>query len=909
MVFKEDKMKNTYDGILSFQGQWRNYQERVLSEADRYLEDGKIHVVAAPGAGKTTLGIELIRRTGQPCLILSPRLVIRQQWLQRIEDSFLAAQKGEPQEDVQIVSNDIRQPGLITSITYQTLFCGMTGQKDIEETEDETEKEEIDFSGFAFVQKVKEAGIRTICLDECHHLKNEWWKALENFMEQMPDVTVISLTATPPYDSTPSQWERYTKMCGPVDAEITIPELVKEGSLCPHQDYVWFNYPSREEEQQILSFRRNADEMFGLLMEDMSLKEAAASHPALLDYENFYDSMLENPGYLSALLTYCQARGISFSWKWLEVLNVKQMPEMSEKWLELFLQGFLYDDKDKYSCTDEYREALIKELKAKGLLDQKKVRFLVSDRVEKLLINSRGKLDSILHIASCEHSAMGGGLRMLILTDYIRKEYRNSLGNASKDIQTMGVLPVFELLRRRGGEWKLGILCGSMIVIPDSAREGFEEELRLEDPEFAPVFRELTSSEGEKLGYSEVSVKGKMNLYTRIVTRIFERGLIQILIGTKSLLGEGWDSPGINSLILASTVGSYVLGNQMRGRAIRTCPWNPEKVSNIWHLVCLSSSGEKKEKRRMGIPDPELSEDYRTLERRMKGILCISYDGTVIENGIERLSTIKRPYNKAHIRQINEDMAERSMNRRAVAQQWKEAVCIYDKMEVMDEYAVDRKQLKPGVRFFHALGAQIMITLAEAYNILYRVNLRTDANLEQNLFLWTTMLFILLSIVFGGRIIRHLTPMWRFRGISRGMLDALKQSGQITSACKVMNDEVDGILFCAWLKGGTDREKTVYADALEEVLSPVENQRYLLCHGGRKDRAKEYFCVPSVLASSREKAELFQKAMQPYIGRFRLVYTRNPEGRKILLHARAKSFSGRNERLMDRKKKLKGALE
>ena len=29
-------------------------------------------------------------------------------------------------------------------------------------------------------------------------------------------VTVIALTATPPYDSTPAQWERYTKMCGPV---------------------------------------------------------------------------------------------------------------------------------------------------------------------------------------------------------------------------------------------------------------------------------------------------------------------------------------------------------------------------------------------------------------------------------------------------------------------------------------------------------------------------------------------------------------------------------------------------------------------------------------------------------------------------------------------------------------------
>ena len=58
------KKKNIYDGVLSFKGTWRNYQRRVLEEVDQYLEDGKIHIAAAPGAGKTTLGIELIRRTG-----------------------------------------------------------------------------------------------------------------------------------------------------------------------------------------------------------------------------------------------------------------------------------------------------------------------------------------------------------------------------------------------------------------------------------------------------------------------------------------------------------------------------------------------------------------------------------------------------------------------------------------------------------------------------------------------------------------------------------------------------------------------------------------------------------------------------------------------------------------------------
>ena len=47
-----------YEGILEFKGTWRNYQARVLEHADRYMADGKIHIVAAPGSGKTTLILE-----------------------------------------------------------------------------------------------------------------------------------------------------------------------------------------------------------------------------------------------------------------------------------------------------------------------------------------------------------------------------------------------------------------------------------------------------------------------------------------------------------------------------------------------------------------------------------------------------------------------------------------------------------------------------------------------------------------------------------------------------------------------------------------------------------------------------------------------------------------------------------
>ena len=47
---------NAYENILEFKGTWRNYQDRVLKASDSYLSDKKIHIVAAPGAGKTPAG-------------------------------------------------------------------------------------------------------------------------------------------------------------------------------------------------------------------------------------------------------------------------------------------------------------------------------------------------------------------------------------------------------------------------------------------------------------------------------------------------------------------------------------------------------------------------------------------------------------------------------------------------------------------------------------------------------------------------------------------------------------------------------------------------------------------------------------------------------------------------------------
>lgn len=77
------------DSILRFNGTWRSYQKRILDDLDFHLRDDMLHVVAAPGAGKTTLGIEVISRLNRPSLILCPTNTIKNQWKERIRTSFL----------------------------------------------------------------------------------------------------------------------------------------------------------------------------------------------------------------------------------------------------------------------------------------------------------------------------------------------------------------------------------------------------------------------------------------------------------------------------------------------------------------------------------------------------------------------------------------------------------------------------------------------------------------------------------------------------------------------------------------------------------------------------------------------------------------------------------------------------
>lgn len=231
----------------------------MLDELDSHLTDQHLHVIAPPGSGKTVLGLEVVVRLNKPALILAPTLAIRNQWIVRFCELFL-----QQTECPEWISSDIRNPRFLTVSTYQALHAACAGEY-VDPDNDEEDEETDGSSAPSLLSKanieviadsLKKNGIETIVVDEAHHLKNEWWATLTEIKQRLETKTV-ALTATPPYDVSPAEWQRYIEFAGPVDAEISVSELMLEGDLCPHQDLVFFyaSFAGRRGQNQPVQIR------------------------------------------------------------------------------------------------------------------------------------------------------------------------------------------------------------------------------------------------------------------------------------------------------------------------------------------------------------------------------------------------------------------------------------------------------------------------------------------------------------------------------------------------------------------------------------------------------------------------------------------------------------------------------
>jgi len=78
-----------------------------------------------------------------------------------------------------------------------------------------------------------------------------------------------------------------------------------------------------------------------------------------------------------------------------------------------------------------------------------------------------------------------------------------------------------------------------------------------------------------------------------MVTSLFASGLTRCLIGTRGLLGEGWDAECLNTLIDLTAVTTSTSVQQLRGRGLRLDSSWPRKVTHNWDVVTVAPEFER----------------------------------------------------------------------------------------------------------------------------------------------------------------------------------------------------------------------------------------------------------------------------------------------------------------------------
>lgn len=886
-MFEECKFKNS----------WRNYQSEVLNEFGKHIKDKKIHVVAPPGSGKTVLGLEMVRRLNQNVLILAPTITIKNQWIDKFKNSFVPDGL-----NVDYISSDVYNLNKFNVVTYQALHFASNKKRIIEE--DELNEEEVSIRvkteniEYDLIQSLKDKNIKVIVLDEAHHLRDQWWKSLNGVVNSLDDIKIISLTATPPYDVEEGEWKRYEDICGPVDAEISVPELVATSDLCPHQDYVIFSKLTKQEEEKVKQIRGNIEVFLRDLSKNIDFVNLVKLNKVLNNWRQNEETILADVSYYSSMIIFLNSIGQVVDKKLVKFIsNTSIIPNFNKEWAEVLLRNILFMHKDEFLEYEDVISKIKKELDVLGCIDKKNVYLKEIKKIKKIMASSISKLSSIVEITKKECSSMKDNLSMVILADYVRYD---EIDVKLNEINKLGVIPIFRYIKSQNICNSIAVLTGKIKIIPKSLVNYVSQRLKDKNIDCSGIFRPFDDE------YILINASKKIeSIIVEIVTECVNLKKINILIGTVALLGEGWDAPEVNSLILASYVASYMLSNQMRGRAIRQNS-KKSKIANIWHLASIVNYNTLNST--MSIENKYDLSELDSLKRRFNSFVGIGYYDNVIQNGIDRLELLNdQAYLAKNYNSVNEEMYKLALDRKKMASRWESILTLYgkDKLKMVDKLTGEFKLRKrefitldfKRMLLFELLALFIKLVIV----IFFGVGITKDNVAAGSTFLSIApryiYLYIVIFIYFLIKMLLHLNPLNYMKQIGHAILNTMYSLDKLSTNKNLVSVGVEkkkigkDVFYKVYLKGATILENNLFTKCFEEVYSKVKDTRYCICIKGKKLTKDTYFNVPSIFDDDKNKANVFLNEWNKNVCKARLIYTRSKEGRIKLLKARKHSFN------------------
>ncbi|HWM12616.1 MAG TPA: DEAD/DEAH box helicase family protein [Solirubrobacteraceae bacterium] len=955
---------------LSFGGEWRRYQKAAIAafESDRANGHRRTHIVAPPGSGKTLVGVELVRRLGRRALVLTPNSAVQMQWPRAIRrfgsPSDVSRTAGpEPAYPIACMTYQslcqLEDPevalGRLATLRWAEQRATATGE-DVEAIQRER------YDGAAAERRAKEmarisAGIKreiargdhagvelmdllsatvktrlsalqagrvgVVVLDECHHLASMWGYVVRAVLDALgtEDVHVIGLTATPPSDLTGEEAELYAELLGPVDFTVPTPAVVRDGHLAPYQELAWLTEPLSSERAWLAEHDTRFKELVTALHEDVEsphsfpawvitrLRERrrSADDEAQVPWEEFQRA---RPRLARAGVRFLASAGLDLPEGAPRGEAYRRAPDL-EDWLTLLEDYALrcLHPAPEDEAAERYA-AIAAALAELGFrLTRQGIRRGTSE-VDRLLTSSQAKALGLVEVLASEMESRGDTLRALVLCDAELAEAkpdrllagvldpasgtaRQALMAVGADARTAPLRPL--VVSGRG----LRCLPADADVLLAALVEQASEHLSLPDWEAVPdgVLISLRSSGAEWVPRAWVD----------LATRVLESGVAGALIGTRALLGEGWDCPAVNCLVDMTVAATGVSVQQMRGRSLRLDPDDPEKLASNWDVVCVA---------------PDLvrgSADYERFVRKHLHLYAPADDGE-IEAGPSHVHAELSPFAPppaARFAELNRAMVARAADRDEARERWRigeeyrgadlRTLVVRqrgsdpspDSAPQRDAYAV-RGSDPPHIsqRLQVGLAGAGLVAAVAATVVLGVVGLAGLA---------------VTALALGWAAFRLRTARERLPLVlpldraARAVIDAYHDLGELSDAAAgslEIEPRASGYLRIL-LTGATPEESDRFASALDELAGTSDAPRYLVTRPlpdpdagaatllGRVLARKPPFPsrhhpVPADLARRKERAEAFARAWQRHLGPGTLVFTqRSDEGRRARAEAAA----------------------
>lgn len=882
----------------------RRHQREALDafETARAAGATRWWVTMPPGAGKTLVGTEVARRLGHRVVVFSPNTAIQGQWTAAWE-----AYDG-PRAGTQ---RDLRTP--MTSLTYQSLAVF---DDDEDRVDTGSQVDRLHANGRALIETMKAAGPLTVVLDECHHLLEVWGELLQEVLAELPRATVLGLTATPPGSMTRSQAELTSTLFGSILYEARIPALVKEGTLAPYAELAWVTEPTADEaawlSEQATRFTELTSGLFAPDFGSVPLPQWLTQRfvaPAATGDTSWTELAAREPELSDAALRLVHAGLLDLPEGALLREQHRQEPAaedwrlLLDDWLLHCVQPRSESDGEEAAADRAVLEAVRRTLPAIGYVWTKKGIRTGRGTVDRVTARSAAKQGAVTGIVASEAANLGDRTRVLVLCDHesatatSRRRLtedddaapepagsaRGVLAGLLADPACAALNPLLVTGRTVAGSPETLDALADWV---DRTHPGLAASLTVvHDGPLATLTGRWTSGQ-----------------WVAHVTAFFAAGGTGVLVGTRGLLGEGWDAPSVTTLVDLTTATTPTAVVQTRGRALRTDPAHPDKVALVWSVVCVHEGHVAG------------ANDWDRYARKHSGYFAVDEHGAVTDGvaGVDSSFSAFHPPPVEDFATLDARMLARGEDRGRVRDGWLASPAYADRVEHV-------VRVRPGPTTAVAVPEQAATTRVVPWSEVA----------QQRPGAWQAAVpLVLLLPVLAAAVL--LSPWWGLLAAPLVVLAAalygraslVAASGHRATVGLVASAVADGLRGAGLspygadhLAVGTEPDGTtsyrltdvdepvsaMFASALEEAVAPMSGPRYVvprwvtspprgadgLVRGlravsGPQHDGEVWHTVPSALATTRARADAYAEAWGHWVGGGKAVYASSPEGAGVL---------------------------